>query len=77
MCRNRKVRAHLKGSGWRRTWQSTLVFVPGKSRGQRSLAGYRPAVAKDSDTTEGTKQQTKGVWQSENMNKQNHQNRLF
>ena len=27
---------------WRRKWQSTLVFLPGKSHGQRSLAGYSP-----------------------------------
>ena len=26
---------------WRRKWQPTPVFVPGKSHGQRSLAGYR------------------------------------
>ena len=25
---------------WRRKWQSTLVFLPGKSHGQRNLAGY-------------------------------------
>ena len=25
---------------WRREWQSTPVFLPGESRGQRSLAGY-------------------------------------
>ena len=25
----------------RRAWQSTLVFLPGESRGQRSLAGSR------------------------------------
>ena len=25
----------------RRKWQSTLVFLPGKSHGQRSLVGYR------------------------------------
>ena len=25
---------------WRRKWQSTPVFLPGESRGQRSLAGY-------------------------------------
>ena len=24
---------------WRRTWQPTPVFLPGKSHGQRSLAG--------------------------------------
>ena len=27
---------------WRRKWQSTPVFLPGKSHGQRSLVGYSP-----------------------------------
>ena len=27
---------------WRRAWQLTLVFLPGKSHGQRSLQGYDP-----------------------------------
>ena len=27
---------------WRRRWQSTLVFLPGKSHGQRSLVSYSP-----------------------------------
>ena len=27
---------------WRRKWQPTLVFLPGKSHGQRNLAGYTP-----------------------------------
>ena len=27
---------------WRRKWQPTPVFTPGKSHGQRSLAGYSP-----------------------------------
>ena len=27
--------------GWRREWQPTPVFLPGASRGQRSLAGYK------------------------------------
>ena len=27
---------------WRRKWQPTPVFLPGKSCGQRSLAGYSP-----------------------------------
>ena len=27
---------------WRRKWQPTLVFLPVKSYGQRSLAGYIP-----------------------------------
>ena len=27
---------------WRRKWQPTSVFLPGKSQGQRSLLGYSP-----------------------------------
>ena len=37
---------------WRRTWQSTSVFLPGESRGQRSLAGYSPWGRKESHMTE-------------------------
>ena len=37
---------------WRRKWQSTPVFLPGKSHGQRSLAGYSPWGRKESDKTE-------------------------
>ena len=29
---------------WRRAWQPTPVVLPGKSHGQRSLAGYSPGV---------------------------------
>ena len=32
----------LGRSPWRRKWQPTSVFWPGKSRGQRSLVGYSP-----------------------------------
>ena len=31
---------------WRRKWQPTPVFLPGKSYGQRSLAGYSPLGCK-------------------------------
>ena len=31
---------------WRKTWQSTPLFLPEKPHGQRSLAGYSPRVAK-------------------------------
>ena len=37
---------------WRRKWQPTPAFLPGKSHGQRSLAGYSPWARKQSDTTE-------------------------
>ena len=34
---------------WRRKWQPTPVFLPGKSHGQRSLASYSHWGPKDSD----------------------------
>ena len=37
---------------WRRRWQPTPLFLPGKSHGQRSLAGYSSRGRKESDTTE-------------------------
>ena len=33
-------------------WQPTLVFLPGKSHGHRSLVGYSPQGHKELDTTE-------------------------
>ena len=34
---------------WRRKWQPTPIFLPGKYHGQRSLAGYSPWSRKKSD----------------------------
>ena len=39
---------------WRRTQQPTPVSLPGKSHGQRSLAGYSPWGSKELDTTGAT-----------------------
>ena len=36
---------------WRRKWQPTPVFWPGKSHGQRSLVGCSPWDLEESDTT--------------------------
>ena len=33
---------------WRRRWQASLVFLPEKSQGKRSLVGYSLSVAKSS-----------------------------
>ena len=33
-------------------WQTTSIFLPGESYGQRSLAGYSPRGHKESDMTE-------------------------
>ena len=49
------------GSGrspWRRKWQPTPVFLPGKAHGQKSLVGYSPwRVAKSVRHYLATKQQ--------------------
>ena len=37
---------------WRRKWQPTPIFLPGKSHGWRSLVGSSPWGCKESDTTE-------------------------
>ena len=39
---------------WRRKWQPTPVFLPGKSHVQRSLAGYSPWGHIELDMTEVT-----------------------
>ena len=41
---------------WRRAWQVSPVFLPGKSHGQKSLMGYSPVGHKKSDMTEATSQ---------------------
>jgi len=42
----------LERSLGEREQQSTPVFLPGKSHGQRSPAGYNPWGCKESDMTE-------------------------
>ena len=37
---------------WKRKWQPTPVLLPGKSHGQRSLAGYSPWGRKELEMTE-------------------------
>ena len=39
---------------WRRKWQSTPVFLPGESYGQRKLVSYSPEGCKESDMTKVT-----------------------
>ena len=38
----------------RKKWQSTPLFLPRRSHGQRCLAGYSPKGHKESDMTEHT-----------------------
>ena len=53
----------LPGSGrsWRRKWQPIPEFLPGKSHGQRSLAGYSPRGWKELDTTSWLKKNNKNI----------------
>ena len=44
----------VRKTPWSRKWQPTPVLLPGKSHGQRSLAGYNPWDHKESDMTEYT-----------------------
>ena len=46
---------------WRRTWQPTPVFLPGKSHGQRRLVGYSPWDGKESDMIEHSTAQRRAV----------------
>ena len=47
---------------WRRAWQPTPVFLPGKSYGQRNWVGYGPWGHKESDMTEVTSQAHSQIW---------------
>ena len=47
VCQYRRHKRHefnpwVRKIPWRKAWQPTPVFLPGESRGQRSLAGYSP-----------------------------------
>ena len=37
---------------WRKKWQPTPIFLPGKPHGQKNLAGSSPWSHKESDMTE-------------------------
>ena len=41
-CRRPRFDTWVGKIPWRRKWQPTPVFLPGKSHGQRSLVGYGP-----------------------------------
>ena len=45
-CRKRRFDYRVRKIPWRRKWQPTPVFFPGKSHGQRSLAGNSPGGCK-------------------------------
>ena len=56
-CRRCRFDSWVRKIPWRRTWQLTPVFLPGKSHGQKSLAGYSPWCLKRVRCNLATKQQ--------------------
>ena len=42
----------VRKTPWSRKWQPTPIFLPGRSHGQGSLAGYGPWGCKELDKTE-------------------------
>ena len=58
-CQCRRCKRHtfnpwVRKIPWRRKWQSTAVFLPRKSHGQKTLVGYSPWGCKESDRSEAT-----------------------
>ena len=51
-CRRPGFNPWVRKVSWRRKWQPTPVFLPGKSHGRRNWLGYSPWGRKESDTTE-------------------------
>ena len=64
-CRRPGFDPWVRKSPWRRKWQPTPVFLPGKSHGERSLAGYSPWGHKESDITEHLNTHTHFLLQSD------------
>ena len=50
-CRRRGFNLWAGKTPWRRKWQPTPVFLPGKSHGQGSLVGYSAWGCKESHMT--------------------------
>ena len=48
-CRRCRFDPWFEKISWRRKWQPTLVFLPAKTQGQRSMGAYSPWGCKDSD----------------------------
>ena len=63
-CRRYRFYFWVRKIAWRREWKPTLVFLPEKFHGQRSLAGYSPQGHNESDVTERLNTHTHHQWMS-------------
>ena len=57
-CKRHGLNPWVRNILWWKKWQPTSVFLPGKSRGQRSLVGYSLWGCKELDVTEQQLQKT-------------------
>ena len=51
-CKRHRINPWVGKIPWRRRWQPTAVFLPGKPHGQEEPGGYGPWGCKGSKTTE-------------------------
>ena len=63
-CKRCEFNPWVRKIPWRRTWQPTPVFFPGKFHGQRSLVNYSPWGCIESDMSEATYQAHTGQAQA-------------
>ena len=63
-CRRPGFHPWVRKISWRKKWQPTPVFLPGKSHGQRSLVGYSPWGCKKVRHNLATKQQQQPKWKT-------------
>ena len=64
-CRRCGFNPWVRKISWRRKWQPTPVFLPGKSHGQKSLVGYSPWRCRELDMTKWLsmhKLKNKDIW---------------
>ena len=72
-CRICRFNPWIRQIPWKRKWQSTPVFLPGKFHGQRSLVGYSPQSLKD--LAQGWPQDIKGIFKSLQVTRLPHKSR--
>ena len=61
-CRRCGFNPWVRKIPWRRKWQPTPVFLPGKFHGQRSLTDYSPWDCKESDMAKQLNTHTQGQY---------------
>ena len=76
--RNRRLRfgPWVRKIPWRRKWQCTPVFLPGKFHGQRNLLCYSSWGHKESDMTEQLNTHIFGYWIKSRVSRHSHRNSL-